>query len=494
MTTGIKPFTISLFAVLAFNAGMVNAAPKPKAKATAISALAGQPVEVQAAALRDAALKSDIAYGFVADLTTRFGPRPAGGEAERKAAEWSAGELKRMGFENVHLQTFPLYGWERGAESIEITAPFPQKLVGVALGGSSAGVADAEAAMFETYQAFLDSKADLTGKIVVILQPMARASNGSGYGRMSGTVRSAGPGVAQRRGAVGYVLRSLGTETDRFAHAGATTWTDGKGIPSMAISPPDAEALNRILKLQRTGKAGPVRLRMASGAKFLGLGQSQNVVADLVGSEKPDEVIVIGGHIDSWDLGTGAIDDASGLAITMAAAKTMIDAGLRPKRTVRVVFWGAEEVSQPEGFGDAGGGKFRDAYKDKLSTFIAAGESDFGAGKIYSVSLMPTENRDFVTKLGNVLYPLAIYIDPKAVPTGGVDSGPLHASGVPAFDLEQDGYDYFDVHHTANDVIERIDPAQLKQNVAAWTATVWLMANMDVTFTRPEIKKPEIKK
>lgn len=487
----MKTVTAGLLAALALSAGTTaGAAPKSKAKPVAAApALAAEPVEVQAAALRDAALKSDVAYDFVAQMTTRFGARPAGGEAERKASEWSVEELKKMGFQNVHLQTFPLYGWERGAESIEITAPFPQKLVGTALGGSTAGVADAEAVMFETYQEFLDSTTDLTGKIVVILQPMARASNGSGYGRMSGTVRSAGPGVAQKRGAAGFVMRSLGTETDRFAHAGATTWTDGKGIPSMAISPPDAEALGRILKLQKKGEAGPVRLRMASGAKFLGLGQSQNVVADVVGSEKPEEVIVMGGHIDSWDLGTGAIDDASGLGITMAAAKTIIDSGLRPKRTIRVVFWGAEEVSQPEGFGDAGGGKFRDAYRDKLSNFIAAGESDFGAGKVYAISLMPTEDKAFLTKLGNVLYPLAVYIDSKAVPTGGVDSGPLHESGVPAFDLEQDGYDYFDVHHTANDVIERIDPAQMKQNVAAWTATVWMLANTNVTFTRPEIKK-----
>lgn len=491
----MKTVTAGLLAALALTTGMgavsATAASKPKAKPVAAPApaLGAEPVEVQAAALRDAALKSEVAYDFVAQMTTRFGARPAGGESERKAAEWSAEELKKMGFQNVHIQTFPLYGWERGAESIEITAPFPQKLVGTALGGSTAGVADAEAVMFETYQAFLDSKTDVAGKIVVILQPMARASNGSGYGRMSGSVRSGGPGVAQKRGAVGFVLRSLGTETDRFAHTGATTWSDGKGIPSMAISTPDAEALRRILKMQAKGEAGPLRLRMASGAKFLGLGQSQNVVADVVGTEKPNEVIAMGGHIDSWDLGTGAIDDASGLAITMAAAKTIIDSGLKPKRTIRVVFWGSEEVSQPDGFNDAGGGKFRDTYRDNLPNFIAAGESDFGAGKIYAISLMPTEDKAFLTNLGNVLYPLAVYIDAKAVPTGGTDSGPLHESGVPAFDLEQDGYDYFDVHHTANDVIERIDPAQMKQNVAAWTATVWMMANTSVTFTRPEIKK-----
>ena len=208
----MRTVTASLLAAFALTAGMsagvAMAAPKPKAKPVAAPApaLSAEPVEVQAAALRDAALKSDVAYDFVTQMTTRFGARPAGGEAERKAAEWSVEELKKLGFQNVHLQTFPLYGWERGAESIEITAPFPQKLVGTALGGSTAGVADAEAVMFETYQEFLDSKTDVAGKIVVILQPMARASNGSGYGRMSGSVRSGGPGVAQKRGAVGFAV------------------------------------------------------------------------------------------------------------------------------------------------------------------------------------------------------------------------------------------------------------------------------------------------
>jgi carboxypeptidase Q len=462
---------------------------------TAIAKPAVKPVplapEAQAAILRDDALKANVAYEFVSELTTRFGARPAASESERNAAAWAADTLKGMGFEKVSIETFPLYGWKRGPESIEITAPFPQKLVGTALGGSTgsaAGGLEAEAVIYDTYQEFLDSTEDVKGKIVVILQPMAQTSDGSGYGRMSGTVRWMGPVEAQKRGAAGFVLRSLSTDTHRFAHAGASAWQDGKGIPSMAISVPDALAISRIKKMQTQGKAGPLRLKMLTTAEFLPLGTSQNVVGEITGSESPDEAIIIGGHMDSWDLGTGAIDDGAGLAITVAAAKSIIDHGLRPKRTIRVVLWGSEEVSQPPSILGTGGEAFANRRKAELDRYVDAGESDFGADKILSITLSPTEDKAFVTKLGNLLYPLGIFIDGNGTPSGGSDSGPLHEKGVPAFDLNQDGYSYFNIHHTADDVLERIDPAQLNQNVAAWVATIWMMADTKVTFKRPEVK------
>ncbi|HTM81485.1 M20/M25/M40 family metallo-hydrolase [Asticcacaulis sp.] len=469
-----------LAAVLALTAVPVMAKPKPAPVAAAM------PVEDQAAALRDDALKSNVAYDFLSELTTRFGPRPAGSDRERQAAEWSATQLKALGFQNVHIETFPLHVWARGGpETIAITGEFAQPLVGVSLGGSTAGSVEGEAVMYDTWQAFLDSKADVTGKIVVILQSMAKASNGSGYGRMSGTVRAKGPVEAQKRGAVGFVMRSLSTDGDRFAHAGASIWSDGKGIPAMAISAPDASQLGRIEALQKAGKAGPLRLQMTTTGQFLGLRTSQNVVADLVGTEKPEEVIVVGGHLDSWDQGTGAIDDGAGIAITMAAAKVMIDHNFKPKRTIRVVFWGSEEVSQPAGdTTETGGGAFREAHKSELANYVAHAESDFGADKINNFSLSPTDDAAFVTKLGNLLYPLGIYNDAKATPEGGEDSGAMNGF-VPAFDLNQDGYRYFDTHHTPNDTLDRVDPQQLNQNVAAWTATLWLMANTDIRFKLP---------
>ncbi|MGN6207708.1 M20/M25/M40 family metallo-hydrolase [Asticcacaulis sp.] len=477
----MKLAVTGLAAVLALSALPVMAKPKP----VPVAALP-VPVEVQAAALRDDALKSNVAYDFLSELTTRFGPRPAGSDSEKRAAEWAAAHLKELGFQNVHIETFPLHVWARGGqETIAITGEFAQPLVGVSLGGTTAGEVEAEAVMFDTYQEFLDSAQDVTGKIVVILQPMAKASNGSGYGRMSGTVRAKGPMEAQKRGAVGFVMRSLSTDGNRFPHAGASAWSDGKGIPAMAISAPDASQLGRIEALQKAGKGGPVTIHMKTTGQFLGLKTSQNVVADLVGSEKPQETIVVGGHLDSWDQGTGAIDDGSGIAITMAAAKVMIDHNLKPKRTIRVVFWGSEEVSQPAGdTTETGGGAFREAHKSELANYVAHAESDFGADKINNFSLMPTDDAAFVAKLGNLLYPLGIYQDSKATPGGGEDSGAMNGF-VPAFDLNQDGYRYFDTHHTPNDTLDRIDPQQLSQNVAAWTATLWLMANTDVRFKLP---------
>ncbi|ESQ77332.1 M20/M25/M40 family metallo-hydrolase [Asticcacaulis sp. YBE204] len=465
-------------AVLAVSAPAI-AAPKPKPAPAA----APEAPEVTATKLRDAALKSNVAYDFVAELTTRFGARPAGSESERKAAEWSAAELKKMGFDNVRIESFPLQIWQRGAENLEIVGPFAQKMVVTALGGSGAtpaGGVEGEAAIFETYAEFADSKADLTGKIVVILQPTVRTQTGQGYGVNSGSVRRQGPELARSRGAVGYIMRSLGTEDHRFAHTGATRFLGEQGLAALAMSPPDAEQFERLLRLQREGKAGPIRLKMLSTPTFKGAGMSQNVVAEIKGSKRPNEVIVIGGHLDSWDLGTGAIDDGAGVAITMAAAKVILDQGVRPERTVRVVFWGSEEVSQPGDQGLSGANAYATAHAG--DTHIAAAESDFGADVIYSLQLPNSNYPDFNKRLGIVLYPLNIFIDRVVSTGGGPDTSPLNAKGVPVFDLQQNGTDYFDVHHTADDTLDRIDPKKMTQNVAAWAATVWMIANTEVVF------------
>lgn len=461
----------------------IPALAKPKAKPAAPVAAVAEAPEITATRLRDAALQSNGAYEFVTQLTTRFGARPAGSESERKAAEWSAAELKKMGFENVRIETFPLVIWQRGAESLEITGPFAQKMVVTALGGSGATPAEGvegEAALFETYAEFIDSKADLTGKIVVILQPTVRTQTGQGYGVNSGSVRRSGPEEAKKRGAVGYVMRSLGTEDHRFAHTGATRFTGVDGLPALAMSPPDAEQFERLLKLQRAGEAGPLRLKMLSTPTVRTGGQSQNVIAEIKGSKRPEEIITIGGHLDSWDLGTGAIDDGAGVAITMATAKLMIDHKLRPERTVRVVFWGSEEVSQPGDLGLSGAVAY--AKSSETDKHIAAAESDFGADVIYSLALPKSDAPDFNKTLGKVLYPLSIFIERNPATGGGPDTSPLNAKGVPIFDLQQNGTDYFDVHHTADDTLDRIDPKKMSQNVAAWAATVWMIANTSVTF------------
>lgn len=438
-----------------------------------------------AEALRDRAMEEGtIAYSVVEEITTRFGPRLAGSDSERRAAEWGMGFLHGLGLSNVEVQDFPLAVWRREAERVEIVGAWRQPLVATALGGSPstppAGI-EAEAVVFETYQDLLDAApGSLTGKVAVVLQDTIRAQDGRGYGATS-PIRGSGPIEAANRGAVGFVLRSLGTHDHRFAHAGATRWSDTP-IPSFAISPPDADQIRR---LQRLGGA-PIRLRLFSRVAVEPSGRSQNVIAEVRGTEAGEEVIVIGGHLDSWDLGTGAIDDAAGIAITTAALHMINQLPERPRRTIRVVWWGSEEVSQPGGQGLSGAFAYARSQEGQIENHVVASESDFGAGSIYALSLPEVlGDSDFQRAAMRVLTPLGVVWDPAPARGGGPDTIPLHQAGVPAFRLAQDGTDYFNFHHTADDVLDRIDPDNLDQNVAAWAALLWLIANSDVDFRAP---------
>ncbi|HZV83743.1 MAG TPA: M20/M25/M40 family metallo-hydrolase, partial [Brevundimonas sp.] len=436
----------------------------------------------EAEQLRDRALQSNVAYDLVSELTTRFGPRLAGSTSEQASARWGAAKFREMGFDNVSIEEFPLALWTRGDARVEILSPFPQPLSVVALGGSIATPAEGiegEAAIFETYQQLLDQpEGSLTGKIVVVLQDTVQAQDGRGYGATS-PIRGAGPTEAAKRGAVAYVLRSLGTHDHRFAHTGATRVGEGT-VPAFAMSPPDADQLRRMVRLTDQ----PVRMRLFSSAGFTADSKSQNVIGEVRGSSAADEVIVIGGHLDSWDLGTGAIDDGAGVAITAAALKLIEDMPRRPRRTIRVVWWGSEEVSQPPpSQGLAGARFYASSRADQMSNHVAVSESDFGAGPIYSLNL-PAGAADtpFRRAAQAVLTPLGVLFDPAPATGGGPDTGPTVAAGVPAFRLNQDGTDYFDTHHTADDVLDRIDPKAMDQNVAAWAALLWLLANSDVDF------------
>lgn len=432
-----------------------------------------------AAELRDKARDQTLAWDYVEELTTRFGPRPAGSASEKAACEWAAAEFRRLGFDRVSLESFPLTLWQRGEERVEITAPFAQSLVATTLGGSPAtppeGI-EAEAAVFETYQDLLDVQpGGLAGKVAVVLQDTIRAQDGAGYGSSS-RIRSEGPREAKARGAVAFLLRSLGTHEHRFAHTGATRQADT--VPSFAISPPDAAQIARVLR-----RGGPLRVKLLTRPTAVP-SQSHNVIADVVGREKPEEIVLIGAHIDSWDLGTGAIDDGAGCAIVTAAAKLMIDVGYRPRRTVRVVLFGSEEVSQPVApFGLFGARHYASTRQAEWPNHVIASESDFGARKVYALQLPAGhQSSDFQKRAMRLLTPLGVIFDGRPATSGGPDITPLVQGGVPAFRLNQDGSDYFDFHHTKDDVLERIDREELKQNVAAWAALVWAIADSDVTF------------
>jgi len=428
-----------------------------------------------AEALRDRAIKGDdIAYSLLEGLTTEIGPRLAATDAEHRAADWMAAKLKAMGFQNVHLEPFTMDAWVRGAETAEVTSPFPQRLVITALGKSVATPPDgieAEAVVFKTYDALLAAPMGyLTGKIAVVTQPMPRTSDGSGYG-MNYMVRGLGPSEAARRGAVGYLLRSLATDDHRLPHTGALTYLPGvPKIPAAALSVPDAEQLDRMAERGR-----PIRIHMTVTPTIQPGATSYTVVGDIVGREKPDEVVLIGGHLDSWDLGTGAIDDGAGVAITTAAAKLIGDLPRHPRRTIRLALFGAEEVGVAET-------TFAAAHPAaEQAKMVIASECDFGADHIYGVGLPKgAAASPYGRTLARVLAPLSAYIPPGPARDGGEDLAGLR--GVPLAGLMQDGTRYFDIHHSADDTFDKIDKAQMDQNVAAWAAFAYLAADSDVDF------------
>lgn len=434
----------------------------------------------RAAAIRDAAINQNIALDYVTQLTTRFGARPAGSKAEQDASAWAADYMRAQGFQNVRIEQFPLLGWERGEESASIVGEHPQNLVVAALGHSPGtnGVIEADVVRFDSLEALNAApEGSLAGKIAYVdAGQMVRMQDGAGYGPLT-RIRGAGPAAAAAKGAVAFIMRSVGSDDHRMPHTGTTRYVEGRvPLPGFALSAPDASQVSRLIAMGQT-----VRLRLSSTAHTYET-VSRNVIGDIPGRSRPDEIIVLGSHMDSWDLGTGAIDDGAGGAITLAAAKAIRDSGRRPARTVRVVLYGSEEVAQPTDTGNGGGAYLR-GIGAAVEKHIIAGESDFGADRVYALGLPPgAQTSDFARAAAQVLYPIGVLPSPQPELHGGADIGPLAGAGVPVFGLNQDGTRYFDLHHTADDTLDKIDPKQMSQNVAAWAALVWLIADSDVDF------------
>ena len=427
---------------------------------------AAQTVSPQVATLRDAALADDFAWEIVEGLTTEVGPRLAGTEAEARARDWSVRKLRALGFANVRVETYDMPVWVRGAETAWITAPFPQPLVIAALGNSGAtppqGI-EAEVIGFDSIEA-LEAAPDsaVRGKIVFVDNFMPRTQDGSGYGAFIGP-RSRGPSLASRKGAAAIVIKSIGTDNHRAPHTGVMTFAEGVSpIPAGALSNPDAAQVARILKHGR-----PVWMRLVMTPRNIGTRQSGNVIAEVPGRDPSAPPILVGCHLDSWDLGTGAIDDAAGCGIVAAAAKRIMHSG-RPLRTIRIVWFGAEEVG-------LFGGRDYQARHGKEPHYAIA-ESDFGADRIWKVDSRLGEARKAeALALQAALKPLGI-VPGSLEKADGSDIGPLIEAGLPAVGLNQDGTHYFDIHHTPDDTLDKVDPEALRQNVAAWTAMLAVLS------------------
>lgn len=423
----------------------------------------------QAAAAR--AMNDPTAWKVLESVTTEVGPRPVGTPAMARARDWGVATLKALGFQNVHVEPFTTPAWTRGAERAEVVGPYPQALHILGLGRSPAtppGGITAEVALFRSYQEFLDQPpGSLRGKIAVVTQEMRKTQSGEGYGDINAQ-RTRGPAEAAKRGAVAYLLRSLSTEDNREPHAGSAM----PGVPAAALSPVDAEQLERMVARGR-----PVVVHLELASTFNPQAEAYNVVGEIRGRERPDEVVVVGGHLDSWDPGTGAIDDAAGIAIMTAAAKIAADQG-PPRRTIRVVMWGSEEQG---GSGTA----YAAAHKDESGKIIVAGESDLGAGQIYSLSLPKGSSETLaMTAFRSVLPGLKVIASTEAPRFGGSDIEGLMGHGVPFVDFNQDATRYFDLHHTADDTTDKVKPDELAQNVAVWAAFLYTVANSDIDFRK----------
>jgi acetylornithine deacetylase/succinyl-diaminopimelate desuccinylase-like protein len=423
--------------------------------------------------LREKALSSPLAYSIVESLTVEVGPRIAGSEGDKRAVKWAQEKLTSLGFDKVYTQPVRVRNWSRGRAEAKVVKPFSQKLIITALGGSIAtpeGGLQAPVVMFASLQELQTaSKSQVKGKIVFVNRRMIRDRAGRGYGPVV-AARAQGAIEASKLGAKAILIRSVGTDNSRFAHTGAMRYSDDvKKIPAGALSNADADTLEHIVN---TGKT--VELDVAMQAKEQGWQTSYNVIGEITGTEKPNEVVLLGAHLDSWDEGTGAIDDGAGVGIVSAAASLVKSVTGSPKRTIRVVLYANEE------FGLIGARQYVKENKDSLENIVVAAESDFGAGKIYRLDTRFADNAlPFVDEIVQQVQPLGVFKGNNAA-RGGPDISMFPGLGIPVATLQQDGTYYFDYHHTPNDTLDKIKPDDIAQNQAVYALFAYMMANHNV--------------
>lgn len=431
----------------------------------------------QAAALRERALADDTAYELLRSLTSRVGPRFAGTPGDSAAVAWALEHMRALGFQNVRAEPVRVPRWRRGECRVELVSPWPQSCVAVALGGSvatPAGGLEAEVIPVTNLDelARMDSTR-IPGRIVFFTGRMDRSEDGSGYGRAV-AVRGRGAHEAGRRGAVAIAIRSVGTDRNRLAHTGSMrNEANDVRIPAVALSNPDADLLEDQLASGR-----PVRMRIVNTSAWADSAWSANVIGEIPGRGSPRECVVLGAHLDSWDLGTGAHDDGAGVAIMTAAARLIGRAPVRPRRTVRVVLFANEE------FGLSGARAYARKYAPDSTRHVLGMESDLGAYRPTGFrSRVPFDRLPAIRQIQGVLAPLGVpYRGNDA--SGDADVGQLVPLGIPVCDLDTDASEYFDLHHTSNDTFDKVDPLLVRRNVACYAVIAWLAADLPGGFGR----------
>lgn len=422
-----------------------------------------------AATLRQQALADDTGWKITESLTTEVGPRLAGSQADARAVAWAQAKFKELGFDKVWTEPVTFPRWERRSEHAQVLGEHAQSLVVTALGGSAGGTIEGEIVRFPDLAALQAAPAgSLTGKIAFVDFQMHKKRDGGDY-RYGGGIRGRGPSEAIKKGAIGFLMRSAGTTPHRVVNTGMTRYEEGlTPIPAAAMSIPDADQLERLLAL------GPVKVRLALDCGWDGEATSYNVIGEITGRSKPKEIVLTGGHLDSWDLGTGAIDDAAGVGIAMAAAHLV--AQQHPARTLRVVAFANEEQ------GLYGGRAYAKAHAHEVKQHVIAAESDFGADHIYAFnSNAPASAKGAIEAIAAALKPLDVaYTPDQGDPES--DIGAMAQLGMTWAWLGHDGTDYFDLHHNADDTLDKIDPKDLAQNVAAYAVFLYLASEAKGDF------------
>ncbi|HSJ29988.1 MAG TPA: M28 family metallopeptidase [Longimicrobiales bacterium] len=419
--------------------------------------------------LIDAALGDSAAFERLTTLVDRFGHRLSGSESLERALDWIIEEMRADGLANVRGEPVLVPHWVRGEESAELVSPRPRVLPMLGLGGSvatPAGGIEAEVLVVGSFEELERRAADARGRIVLFDVPFTTYGETVRY-------RTGGAVAAARAGAVASLLRSVGPYSMQTPHTGTMSYVDSvPRIPAAAITVEDAMQLHR---MQDRGERVVVRLVM--NARTLPDAQSRNVVAEIRGTEFPDEVVVLGGHIDSWDVGQGAMDDAGGSVAAWEAVRLMHELGMRPRRTVRVVLWTNEEN------GLRGGTAYRDQHRDELDDHVLAIESDAGVFKPLGFGFSGSDSAyAMMRQIGSLLE--RIDAGEMVRGGGGADIGPIMELGVPGAGLNVDGTRYFWYHHSDADTIDKLDAREFNECVAALAVLAFIAADMPERLPR----------
>jgi len=410
------------------------------------------------------AVSSTFAWDRLATLTDTIGNRLSGSPALDRAIQWAVAEMTRDGLDNVHTERVMVPKWVRGAESAEIVEPVRHHIVMLGLGDSVGTPADGVQGDVLVVRSFeeLDAKASAArGRIVLFNVPF------TSYGETV-RFRAMGPSRAARHGAVAMLVRAVGPSGLRTPHTGALNYTsDAPKIPAAAISTEDADRLQRM-----TDRGGRVVVRLKMEAHFDAEAPSANVVGEIRGRERPDEIVVVSGHLDSWDVGAGATDDGGGCVVTWEALRLMKKLNLRPRRTVRVVLWTNEEN------GGRGGTAYRDQHRAELAKHVLMLESDGGVFRPQGFGFTGSDAaRETVKTIATLLSGIAA--DQISPGGGGADIGPSMQEGhVPGMSLDVDGSKYFLIHHTPADTVDKIDPVEMAKCAAAVAVMAYVVADL----------------